>query len=156
MSQQTTAREALIAEALGEIALLIARVDTLSPELQAACESIDRARADMQAQASQLDGKISHLSEVATEMAVRHIARRTEGLARNTMANQTRAMEAAARQIFNAELPTALRRLSETLAVARTPRTTIRRSWTLAATAGAASLASAALTAYVMSTWPCQ
>jgi hypothetical protein len=36
MNRPTTAKEALLAEALGEMASLIERVDTLAPELQAA------------------------------------------------------------------------------------------------------------------------
>lgn len=147
MMPPTSAREALIAEALGDIAMLLARVDAVTPALHTACDAVDEASARMEARASQMDDKVRILTEVATEVAVKHIARRTEDRARSVAELQTRAMEAAARELFQRELTPALQRLSRITSQANISA----RWWTCVGIAAASSSATFVATAWWMS-----
>lgn len=147
MKPPTSAREALIAEALGDIATLLARVDALTPALNTSCDAVEQASARMEARASQMDEKIRVLTEVATEVAVKHITRRTEDRARGVAELQTRAMEAAARELFKRELTPALQRLSRVASQANVSA----RWWTCVGIAAASSFATFVATAWWMS-----
>lgn len=147
MKPPTSAREALIAEALGDIAKLLARVDAVTPALHTACDTVEQASARMEARASQMDEKVRILTEVATEAAVKHIARKTEDRARSDAELQTRAMEAAARELFQRELTPALQRLSRIATHA-----SIRaRWWTCIGIAAASSAVTFVVTAWWLS-----
>jgi hypothetical protein len=137
-----TAREALIVEALGEVAALIDRVEAVAPAMGAAREALVQASAALAGQLVAFDSRMTAITENAKVQAVRHIARRTDEMARNALDTQTRAMEDAARTLFRTELGPALQRVVMPLQrlVDR-----VERPWecwlTHAATAAAASTA---------------
>ena len=143
MSPPSSAREALIAELVGEVSTLLGRVDALVPALNATCDALTRARADMDARAAQVEVSITALTEAAKTHAVRHIARRTEELARCSAETQTRAMQVAAQAVFRTELAPALGQLKRTFSVRC-------QWWAHAATALSSSLVTAALIMYLL------
>ena len=112
MSQPTTAREALIAEALGDVAQLLDRVEALAPAMDDARRSLVQASTDLARQAETFERRISALAEGAKAETVRHIVRRTEALARQSLDSQTRAMAEAAQRLFTSEIHPALQRLA--------------------------------------------
>lgn len=145
MSPPSNAREALIAELMGEVSTLLDRVDTLIPAMNTTCDALTRARAEIDARAAQAQGSIAALTEAAKTHAVRHIAHRTEELARRTAEAQSSAMQMAAQRAFRTELEPALGQLKLMLGVG------LRSQWLAhAATAIASSLVTAALTMYLL------
>jgi ABC-type transporter Mla subunit MlaD len=112
VNRPTTAREALIAEALGDVAQLVDRVEALGPAMDEARRALDRASAGLSRQAEAFERRVTALAENAQSQAVRHIARQTDALTRQSMDTQTRAMAEAARALFAAEIRPALQHLS--------------------------------------------
>lgn len=110
MSGPSTAREALIVETIGEVAALIDRVEALAPTLDASRIALVQASAEIAGQVTAFESRMAGISENAKVNAVRHIARRTDQMARSTLDVQTRAMEEAARMLFRTEIGPALQR----------------------------------------------
>jgi 3-polyprenyl-4-hydroxybenzoate decarboxylase len=150
MSTPSSAREALLVEMLGEVATLLDRVDALIPVLHDGCETLSRAGADMNTKSEQAQVRIAALVEAASTHAIKHIARKTEAMARTTVEAETQVMKSAAQALFRTELSAALRQLSVAVGHQATLLNTRRRWWALAATAVAASLTSSMLTIFMM------
>jgi hypothetical protein len=112
MNSPSTAREVFLVETLGEVAALLDRVEAILPALE------DGRLALLQASASLTDGldtvesRMEAITESAKIQAVRYIAHRTDEMARSALDAQTRAMEEAARELFQTELEPALQRLA--------------------------------------------
>jgi hypothetical protein len=107
----TTAREALLAEALGEVARLAERLEAVAPTLDASREALVRSGENLAGQVGSFETRMVAITENAKMQAVKHIARRTDELARGALDAQTRAMEEAARALFRAEVGPALQQL---------------------------------------------
>jgi NADPH:quinone reductase-like Zn-dependent oxidoreductase len=150
MSHPGTAREALIAEALGDVARLLDRVDALQASLQSNQAALVQAHAQLAQQLGVFEAGIAAVAESTKAQAVQHIARHTHELARESLARQTQAMTAAARAVFNAELGEPLQRLTSALRLLVSQvqaAQRARRRWLLpAATVAATSAATAAIT----------
>lgn len=110
MSHPSTAREALIVEAIGEVAALMDRVEALAPALDASRLALTNACAELAGQVTAFENRIAGITENAKVQAIRYIARRTDEMARSSLDTQTRAMEEAARTLFRSELGPALQR----------------------------------------------
>jgi hypothetical protein len=108
MSHPPTAREALIAEMLGDVARILDRVDVLIPAL-------DRARIDLADQLAIFEGQMSLLTEKAKLSTAEHIAKRANEAATTAARQQTHAMAEAARAIFRTELEHPMRLHAHTL-----------------------------------------
>ena len=108
MSNLSTAREAFITEALGEVATLLDRVEAVAPALDASRQALINASTELAGQVTAFESRMAGITENAKVQAVRHIARRTEEIARSSAEAQTRAMEEAARMLFRTELGPAL------------------------------------------------
>lgn len=115
MSAPTSAREALIVEALGEVARLLDRVESLT-------SSIDVARLALAAASAQLDGRLTAfesgmalLAQQAKVKTVEHILQRTGEAARQSIAAQSRAMSEAARVAFTDQVDSVLARFNAVL-----------------------------------------
>ena len=151
MNPPSTAREALIAEALGDVARLIDRVEALTPAMDRARQALAQANAQWVHRVIGFEGRMAAITENAKTKAIEHIARRTDEVARRSLDQQTLAMTEAARALFNAELGQALQRITTSLQplVER-----VERPWelwlTYAATAAAASAATWAVTIYLL------
>lgn len=142
MTPATTAREALIAEALGELARVLDRVDALQARSETTRQALEAAQQRLADQLSGFEARIQALTEQARLQAVQHIVARTDEAARQAIDRQSRAMADAARVAFGAELGATLQRLRSELA--RRPASV--PAWlTHAATATVASAATWAL-----------
>lgn len=111
MNRPATAREALIIEAIGEVAGLIERLEAVAPALDANRQALVQASADVAGQVAAFENRLAGITENAKVQAVRYIARRADEMARSSLDAQTRAMEVAARTLFRSELGPALQRL---------------------------------------------
>lgn len=155
MSELTTAREALLAEAIGEVARLVERLEAVAPVMDASREALIRSGESIAGQVSSFEARMAGIAENAKVQAVKHIARRTDEVARSSLEAQTRAMEEAARMLFRTELGPALQRLALPLQQLTDIARRGARPWqhwlTHAATAVAASALTLALAAWV---WP--
>ncbi|HWH81304.1 MAG TPA: hypothetical protein VNU71_03615 [Burkholderiaceae bacterium] len=115
MKPQTTAREALIVEALGEAATLIRQVEALAPMLDQSRQALEDAHGRLVDQLAAFEGQVTVLTERAKVQAVKHIMMRTDEAARRSIGQQSRAMAEAARVAFSAELAPTLARLQSAL-----------------------------------------
>ena len=148
----STAREALIAELMGDMAKLLDRVDTVTP-------AINDARRKMTAAAQELAAGVApfkaHMVDIAVETrttAVEHIVSRANGASAKLIEMQTRAMLDLSKSIVDKEVGPPLRQLAWNLEqlVQRT-----RRPWweswvNYAATALLSAICSAMLVLYVL------
>ncbi|MGQ3050261.1 MAG: hypothetical protein ACT6S0_00620 [Roseateles sp.] len=148
MTMTSSAREALIAELLGEVAALLNRVDTLLPALQEQCDAVTRAGVGLEERAAKTEAHIAAIAGAASTHAVKHIARKADEMARSTVDAQTRAIQAAAHELFRTELSATLRQV--TAAMDKAQQRTRVRWWSYAATAIGTSLVSCAFTAYLL------
>lgn len=112
MNGTSSAREALIAETLGEMVALLDRVETVAPALDASRLALINASTELAGQVTAFESRMAGVTENAKVQAVRHIARRTDEIARVSAEAQTRAMEEAARMLFRTEFGPALQRVA--------------------------------------------
>jgi hypothetical protein len=96
ISGPSTAREAFIVETLGEVAALLDRVDAVVPALDASRLSLINASTELAGQVTAFESRMAGITENAKVQAVKHIARRTDEMARSSLDAQTRAMVRAA------------------------------------------------------------
>lgn len=150
MSDLTTGREALLAELIGEVAVLLRHVDTVAPALNAACASTVRAAAALQQETETAQRQLATLAEAAKIAAAKHVARHINQASERAVEIQSRAIRSIAHEVFRAELEGALQQVTRFLNDQATSRASKTEWWALAATALAAALISAALTVYVM------
>jgi hypothetical protein len=115
MSDPTTAREALIAAAIGDVARLLDRVDAMAPTLDKACRALQLANTGLRQDLGEFERRMAAATERAKTEAARYIAARTDEAARRSIDQQSRAMADAARLAFGAELGATMQRLRATL-----------------------------------------
>ena len=112
MNGTSSAREALIAETLGEMVGLLDRVEAVAPALDSSRLALINASTELAGQVTAFEGRMAGITENAKTQAVKHIARRTDEIARVSAQAQTRAMEEAARSLFRTEVGPALQRVA--------------------------------------------
>jgi hypothetical protein len=145
-----TAREALIAEAIGDVVALLDRLETVAPSMDASRQALVQARLELAIQVVAFEERMTAITENAKMQAVKHIARRTDEAARGLLDMQTRAMEEAARTLFKAEVAPALQRLVRPLQHLASRTGHPWACWlTHAATAAVSSAVTWALAAYL-------
>lgn len=150
MNQPGTAREALLAEAIGDLARLLDRAEALQPAMLESRQSLVDAHTQLADQLAAFESHLTTLTEKAKVLAVKHILTRTDEAARRSVDAQSRAMADAAQALFKTQIEPALQRLAWPLQqlVQR-----VDRPWeqwlTHAATALVASAATLALAAYL-------
>jgi hypothetical protein len=119
VSGPSTAREALIAEALGQLAELTARVEAVLPALDRARCALIEANAALLGRLETLEGRASDLADGvingAKQRAVEDVARHADAAARQSALRQVQAMNAAAGVLFARELEPRLQRLAASL-----------------------------------------
>jgi len=152
-SNLSTAREAFITEALGEVATLLDRVDAMVPELDASRLALTNASTELAAQLTAFETRMAGITEKAKMQAIKHIAHRTDEIARLSARAQTRAMEEAARTLFRTEVGPCLHRVTVPLQHLADLAHRGAHPWqhwlTHAATAAAASAVTWALAAWL-------
>ena len=115
MTNPTTAREALIVEALGEAAKLIRKVEALAPVLVETCRALQQANTNLRDTLAGFEGRMAAITENAKTRTVHHLAVRIEEGAKRAVESQSRAMADAARVAFAAELGATMQRLKSAL-----------------------------------------
>lgn len=111
MNRPSTAREALIAEALGEVAELIDRVEAVAPAMEDARLSLVQVHANLAHRIVAFDQRMAAITEQAKEHYVRHIEQRTNEAAWRAVEMQKKALAEAAQAIFQAEMRPTLQHL---------------------------------------------
>jgi hypothetical protein len=150
MNGPGTAREALLAEALGDLAQLLERAEALQPAMAESCQALREAQAQLAEQLAGFEAQVSALTERAKVQAVKHIIARTDEAARRSVDVQTRAMSEAAQELFRAEIGPALQRFAAPLRQLAEREHRPWERWLLhAATALLASLATLGLAAWL-------
>jgi hypothetical protein len=143
----STAREALLAELIGDVAKLIKRMETLAPAMDGSRQALMRTSTQQSGQVVAFESRMAAITENAKMQAVTHIARRTDELALRLREEQIRMMDKAARELFATQLGPVLQRLVEPLQQLVDRLDHPWRSWlTHAATAALAVAATLALT----------
>lgn len=104
MIPPSTAREALIVETLGDMAALVDRVEALVPALQETRQALIDASAQLSGQLRAFEERMTTITENAKVQAVRHIAQRTDEMARKSMHVQALAIADAARTSLGTEI----------------------------------------------------
>ena len=112
MPDLTTAREELMAVAIGQLGELLDRLDTLAPNLDASRMELLSTSTDLADKVEAYSKRMDEITENAKVQTVKQIARRADEVARGTVETQTRAMEEAARMAFHHEVGPALQRVT--------------------------------------------
>jgi len=152
MSGASTVREAFIVETIGEVAALIDRVEAVAPALDASRLALINASAELAGQVAAFESRMAGVTENAKVQAVKHIARRTDEIARGTLDAQTRAMEEAARMLFRIEVSPALQQVAMPLQHLAELAHRGARPWDRWLTHAATAVVASALT-WVLAAW---
>lgn len=151
MKPATTAREALMAEAIGDVAKLIRDVEALTPSLNESCQALQQASTGLCDGLAGFERRIAVITERAKTHAVRHMAERVDEVAQASADVQSRAIADAARVAFGAELGATMQRLQVTLQPLINRRKPFWDPWlTHAAVAALASATTWILTAHLV------
>ena len=151
MSQPTNAREALLAEALGDVAHLLDRLESVAPALDEARGSLLEAADALRRRADAFDTNVAAVTQTAKIRVMQQIAIQTSDIARRSVADQTCAMTEAAQRIFDAQVNPALQRLTGSLQQVLKQLDRPRDVWLLhAATAAVSSAVTLAVVMYLM------
>ena len=147
MNRSTTAREALIVEAIGDVANLLDRVGALLPAMNASHKKLADAAIKLGGCVEPLKAHIGEAMTRTQNAAVEHIRRRTGEIAAESLRQQTQAMEEAARAIVAKEVGPPLRQLASTLQLLI--ERTRRPQWETWATYAATGVTSATFAAWI-------
>jgi len=150
MNRPSTAREALIVEALGEVASLLDRVESLTSSMEAGRLALANASAELDHRLKDFQGATTAMTQQVQARAIDHIVRRTGKATTDSIEAQARAMSSAARLAFSTQVDSTLGRLNQSLheAVHR-----VDRPWDLWLTHAATAAVSAVLTWWVVSSF---
>ena len=148
MSRPSTAREALIVEALGEVARLLEQVESLESSMEVGRLALANASEDLVERLKDFDAGMASIAMRVQASAVDHIIKRTGKAASESLESQARAMNAAARRAFSGQFESNLSRLIASLqqVIHR-----VDRPWDLWLTHAATASVSAAVTWWIMS-----
>jgi hypothetical protein len=142
MADPSTAREALIVEALGEVARLICQVEGLEPVLVQSCQAVKQANALLNDNLVDFERRMTAIAENAKARAVQHVAARIDDALRRSIDHQSQAMADAARIAFGAQVGSSVEQLRVLLQPLVASRQRRYEAWlTHAATAVAAAVA---------------
>ena len=150
MERSSTAREALVAELMGDMATLLDRVDTVTPAINEARRRMTAAAQELAAGVAPFKAQMVDITAETKKTAVEHIVSRANGASAKLIEMQTRAMLDLSKAVVDKEVRPPLRELAWNLdqLVQRT-----RRPWweswaKYAATAMLSAICSAMLVLY--------
>jgi hypothetical protein len=146
MTHPSTAREALIVEAIGDVAELVKAVEVLAPRLDAACQALQQASVRLHDELAGFESRLAALTENAKTATSRYLAARVVEATRRSIDEQSLAMSEAARTAFKAEFGQRLQTLLQPLLEQR--EQAWRRCLTHAVAAGAGCVATWVMAAY--------
>ena len=142
MDRLITARAALMAELIGDLANLVGRAESLATTMDKAREAMTDAAWLLDSRVEPFRHQLAAEVEQTKDIAVRAFIRQTNEVAVLEQRKQAEAMAVAARAVFEKEVVRPLRRLAETLngVIDRADRRWV--VWLAhAATAGASAIA---------------
>jgi len=112
MNGPSTAREALIVEALGEVARLVDRIEALTSSMEAKRQALADASGELGDRLKAFEAGMASISLKVQASAAEQLVRRAVKASSESIEVQTRAMSEAARQAFAAQLDSTLARLT--------------------------------------------
>lgn len=146
----STAREALIIEAIGEVARLIRQVEDLAPDMQETCQALHRADAHLHKHLAGFEARMAAISEHAKTQTVQHLETRMNATAQQFAARLCGALADAAQQAFQDQVGATVKRqqyvLQELEALLRGLKQQRAERWVPWATHTATALLTALLT----------
>lgn len=101
MNRMSTAKEALFAEALGDMASLIDRLETLAPVLSAAEKELAQTGNSLVSGVSMFEFRMNIVSQKAVESCLKQMAHRATDVCVKTLDQRILAMQSAARELFS-------------------------------------------------------
>ena len=143
MNGPSTAREALVVEALGEVASLLDRIEALTSSMEAGRLALADASAELGARLESFEAGMAAISLKVQASAAEQLVRRAVKASSDSIDAQTRAMSVAARLAFSAQVDSTLARLTASL---QQVLQRVDRPWDLWLTHAATAAASAAVT----------
>ena len=146
MNSASTAREALIAEALGDVGALIDRLEALVPAMDELGQTAWRAHENLIERINRFDNQVQSTLNEAESEALRRILRHAEDITRQSLETQAMAMQNAAHEKFNKEFHPLVNRVTAQLEYLARLSEPDRYPWLPWLTHGAAFVTGAALT----------
>ena len=143
MNGPSTAREALVVEALGEVASLLDRIEALTSSMEAGRLALADASAELGARLESFEAGMAAISLKVQASAAEQLVRRAVKASSDSIDAQTRAMSVAARLAFSAQVDSTLARLTASL---QQVLQRVDRPWDLWLCHAATAAASAAVT----------
>jgi uncharacterized protein (DUF885 family) len=129
MNAPATAREALVAEAIGDAKQLLDRIELLLPALEAARVALTNADAALGMRIDALEQRMASIIATTTTETVEHLALQARLMAVRSVEGQRAAMAGVARGLFTQEVEPAIARLVASLDRATARRGAARRHW---------------------------
>lgn len=103
MNRPTTAKEALIAEVLGDMASLVDQIEKLEPLMNTSRKELVQVSNHRVRQVSGFEVRMADLTQKAAELCLTQIGQRASGVCTKTLDSQIVAMQSAAREMFDKE-----------------------------------------------------
>jgi len=147
MNGPSTAREALIVEALGDVASLLDRIESLTASMEVGRLALANASAELDGRLRAFETGTTALTRQVQARAVEHILKRTGQATTDSIEAQARAMNAAARLAFSAQVDSNLASLNKSLQGALQR---VDRPWDVWLTHAATAAVSATLTWWIV------
>jgi len=115
MNSPTNAREALIAEALGDIVRLLDRIEAMTATLESTRQELVSAGADLTQRLDAIDGRVQAIAQRAAIGLVERLAQQAGLALRAAVASESRVIADATRRALVDQFDPLLRRLSSLL-----------------------------------------
>jgi hypothetical protein len=115
MNPPATAREALVAEAIGDAAQLLDRVEQLLPALEGARLALTHADAALVVRIEAMEKRMASIIATTTTETVEHLALQARLMAVRSVESQRAAMADVARRLFSEQIEPAMARFAVSL-----------------------------------------
>ena len=135
MNSASTAREALIAEALGEVGALIDRLEALVPAVDELGQTAWRAYENLIDRINRFDNQVQNAINEAESEALRRILRHAEDITRQSLETQAMAMKTTVRELVRTEFDPATARVLTQMQELAQKRVSTRMVWIYCLTA---------------------
>jgi hypothetical protein len=129
MNNTSTAREALIAEALGEVGALLGRLEALAPKVDELGDTAWRAYVNLIDRINRFENQVQNTINQAESEALRRIQRHAEHITRQSLETQAQAMKTTARELFRTEFDPATARVLAQMQALAHKRVSTRMVW---------------------------
>lgn len=129
MNSASTAREALIAEALGEVGALIDRLEALVPAADELGQTAWRAYENLIDRINRFDNQVQNAINEAESEALRRILRHAEDITRQSLETQAMAMKTTVRELVRTEFDPATARVLTQMQELAQKRVSTRMVW---------------------------